>query len=174
MKEKIIGRVYVVGDDVNTDVIIPARYLTTMDPVELKKHLFEDLPNKSPYNGETILLAGRNFGCGSSREHAPIAIAAAGIEAVVASSFARIYWRNSINAGKPLPLKLTFKRNLEKIFMTGDEAEIKLQTDGWYALSVFSNGEWCYPYSIEPFATIPREILEAGGLTEYNKKRLGL
>ena len=102
---KIKGRAFVFGDNVNTDEIIPARYLYTSDPGELAKYCMEDLRpgfgSREDINGG-IFIAGENFGCGSSREHAPISIKAAGIQCVIARSFARIYLRNSINIGLPI------------------------------------------------------------------------
>lgn len=133
MKTRMQGRVYVVENNIDTDVIIPARYMNTMDPAVLRKHAMEDLdPKQYPvpflnpdgscnYN---IIIAGKNFGCGSSREHAPIALRAAGVEAVVALSFARIFYRNCVNGGHLLPLESTL--DLTDVFKTGDEVEINL------------------------------------------------
>ncbi|HET9014000.1 MAG TPA: 3-isopropylmalate dehydratase small subunit, partial [Thermomicrobiaceae bacterium] len=100
----IRGRVWKFGDDVDTDVIIPARYLLTSDPKELAEHVMEDIDPDfvGKVNPGDIIVAGKNFGCGSSREHAPIAIKGAGVSAVVASSYARIFFRNSINIGLPV------------------------------------------------------------------------
>lgn len=99
------GKVWMFGDDIDTDVIIPARYLTSWEPVELARHCMEDADPS--FAGKVamgdIIVAGKNFGCGSSREHAPLAIKAAGISCVVAESFARIFFRNSINIGHHLP-----------------------------------------------------------------------
>jgi len=164
IKPLIKGRVYIVGDHVDTDVIIPARFLTSYDPALLKLHLFEDLPNKKPYeDGMNIIIAGRNFGCGSSREHAPVAIAAAGFEAVVAQSFARIYWRNSVNGGRPMPVNLGI--DITEKLNQGDEITI-----------AYSEGKVILPngdrYKINPLLPVEREIMEAGGLTEFNRKRM--
>ncbi len=101
---KLKGRVWCFGDDIDTDIIIPARYLNQTNPEDLKKHLFEPIrPElyKKIAPGD-IILAGENFGCGSSREHAPLAIKAAGISAVIAKSFARIFYRNALNIGMPV------------------------------------------------------------------------
>ena len=180
MKDVIHGKVYVVRDNINTDLIIPARYMTTMDSQILGKHAMEDLDPKEypvPFLNPDktcdfkIIIAGKNFGCGSSREHAPIALRAAGIEAVVAYSFARIYYRNSVNGGIILPLESTKDlANQAMYFKTGDEIEIdlsgvpKIQScDGRVVLASY----------IKPFGPV-KEIIEAGGLTPYNKKRLGL
>jgi 3-isopropylmalate/(R)-2-methylmalate dehydratase small subunit len=98
------GLVWRFGNDIDTDAIIPARYLNTSDPEELAKHLMEDMDKDFPRKVKTgdIIVAGKNFGCGSSREHAPVAIKAAGIHAVIAKSFARIFYRNAFNIGLPI------------------------------------------------------------------------
>ena len=174
MTEKITGKVYVVNDNIDTDVIIPARYLTTMDVKELAKHAMEDLPkeyppflNKDGTCDYKIIIAGKNFGCGSSREHAPIALRGAGIEAVVASSFARIYYRNSVNGGIILPLESA--DNLADKFKTGDGVEIEMLSAG-PIISNISNQE---KFGIKSFGPVA-DIIEAGGLTNYNKMKLGL
>jgi 3-isopropylmalate/(R)-2-methylmalate dehydratase small subunit len=169
MKTQFTGRVYVVVDDIDTDVIIPARYLTSMDPNLLRPHLFEDLPDKQLYEeGMNVIVAGKNFGCGSSREHAPIAIAAAGFEAVVAKSFARIFWRNAINGGKLLPLESVV--DLSKKLKTGDNVNINLD-----ALEIINESERARcVYPLKPLDPFVKEIIEAGGLTAYNKRRMGL
>ncbi|MDD5066777.1 MAG: 3-isopropylmalate dehydratase small subunit, partial [bacterium] len=102
--EKIKGKVWKFGENVNTDEIIPARYLNTSDPKELARHCMEDADPQFPekHGQGDIMVAGKNFGCGSSREHAPIAIKACGISAVVADSFARIFFRNAVNIGLPI------------------------------------------------------------------------
>jgi len=184
MKDQIRGKVYIVGDDIDTDVIIPARYLTTMDPEKLGKHAMEDLDqkkygaflNKEGKSNYKIIIAGKNFGCGSSREHAPIALKAAGIEAVIAKSFARIYYRNSVNGGIILPLES--EDDLTEKFKTGDNIEISLATYSIENLSTTTKGlEGPFPiisvYKIKPFGPV-KDIIEAGGLTEYNLKKLGL
>ncbi len=98
------GRVWIFGNDIDTDAIIPARYLNTSDPKELASHIMEDADREFPKKVKPcdIIVAGKNFGCGSSREHAPIAIKAAGIQAVIAKSFARIFYRNAFNIGLPI------------------------------------------------------------------------
>lgn len=175
MKDIIRGKVFVVGGNIDTDVIIPARYLTTMDPKTLAKHAMEDLDpkqypipflNKDGTCDYQIVIAGSNFGCGSSREHAPIALRAAGVEAVVATSFARIYYRNSVNGGIILPLESTL--DLTGIFKTGDEVEIDLR-----GLPIVQSPAKGQAYPIKPFGPV-KDIIEAGGLTPYNKRRLGL
>ncbi|MBR9691817.1 3-isopropylmalate dehydratase small subunit [Candidatus Woesearchaeota archaeon] len=172
MKDKIQGKAYVVGNDIDTDVIIPARYLNTMDPAELGPHAMEDLDPKQypvPFLNEDgscdykVIVAGKNFGCGSSREHAPMALAE-NIEAVVAESFARIYFRNSVNGGIILPLEST--ADLTDFVETGDQVEIDLSGSPHIEI----NGRL---FDIKEFGPV-KKIIEAGGLTAYNKKRLGL
>ena len=167
MTNIIKGKAFVVGNDIDTDQIIPARYMTTMDPQELAKNAMRDLDpkygafldaqNKCAYQ---IIVAGNNFGCGSSREHAPIALAAAGIRAVIANSFARIYYRNSINGGRSIyPLETT--DNITAQIKTGDELEIDLDK-----LTVKKAGA---TFNIKDFGPV-KEIIDCGGLTAYNKK----
>ncbi|MDR2431319.1 MAG: 3-isopropylmalate dehydratase small subunit [Candidatus Margulisbacteria bacterium] len=163
----IKGRAFVVGDNIDTDQIIPARYLTTMEPSTLARNAMRDLEpkygafldaqNKCPYQ---IIVARDNFGCGSSREHAPIALAAAGIRAVIANSFARIYYRNSINGGRSIyPLETAADLSPVK---TGDELEIDLDK-----LTVkISGGQ---TFALKDFGPV-KEIIDCGGLTAYNKK----
>ncbi len=167
---------YVVKDNLDTDVIIPARYLTTMDPQTLAKHAMEDLDpkeypvpflNKDGTCDYKIIVAGKNFGCGSSREHAPIALHSAGIEAVVAASFARIYYRNSVNGGIILPLES--EEDLTDKIETGYIIEINLSENIINNLAAPEGGK----YRFKPFGPV-KDIIEAGGLTEYNLKKLGL
>ena len=181
MRDVIKGKAYVVGDNIDTDMIIPARYLNTMDPNELKLHAMEDLdPERHPVpflkEGKSdykVIVASNNFGCGSSREHAPIALAAAGVEAVVAPSFARIYYRNSVNGGIILPLEstedlTTLVRVVDQtpLINTGDEVEIRLSERP----TIHVHGQ---EYTLRPFGPV-KDIIEAGGLTAYNKRKLGL
>lgn len=172
MSNNIIkGKTYVVLDNIDTDQIIPARYLNTMDPKELAKHAMEDLDpkytpkflNKDGSCDYQIIIARNNFGCGSSREHAPIALAAAGIKAVVANTFARIYYRNSINGGhKIYPIETAAK--IAEETNTGDEIEIDL--DKLTVRNLSQNKK----YKAKDFGPA-KEIIEAGGLTAYNKKK---
>lgn len=173
--DKIRGKVFVVGDDIDTDVIIPARFITTMDPKLLAAHAMEDLdPRKYPIpflNPDKscdyeIIVAGKNFGCGSSREHAPIALNAAGIKAVASRSFARIYYRNSINGGRNI-IPLETYEDLSIVTKTGQELEINLYAE--MIINLTNNRT----YKIKPFGPVI-EILEAGGLTLYNKRKLNL
>jgi len=158
------GKVYKYGADVNTDVIIPARYLNVSDPAELAKHCMEDI-DKDFVNrvklGD-IMMATTNFGCGSSREHAPLAIKASGISCVVAKSFARIFFRNAINIGLPL---LECDEAVEKT-EAGDNLEIDLSKG---EIQNLSNGK---EFKAKPYPDFMAGIISAGGLIEYTKKRL--
>ena len=121
----IKGKVHKYGQNIDTDAIISARYLNTSDPAELAKHVFEDLDAdfaKNVQKGD-VIVAGANFGCGSSREHAPVAIKAAGVAAIIAPSFARIFYRNSINIGLPL---IESKEAAEAVD-AGEEVEIDIE-----------------------------------------------
>ncbi|GAQ24441.1 3-isopropylmalate dehydratase small subunit [Tepidanaerobacter syntrophicus] len=156
------GKAWVFGDNIDTDVIIPARYLNTTDPKELAAHCMEDIiPDfTQKIKPGDIIVAGNNFGCGSSREHAPLAIKSAGISCVVASSFARIFYRNSINIGLPI---LECPGCSEKI-KTGDELEI--DTDSGTIKNITS-GEIFYA---RPFPEFIKGIISAGGLMNYAKE----
>jgi 3-isopropylmalate/(R)-2-methylmalate dehydratase small subunit len=150
------GRVWRYGDDINTDVLIPARYLNTSDPVELAKHALEDLDAnfiKEVQPGD-IIVGGKNFGCGSSREHAPIAIKAAGVSCVIAASFARIFFRNSINLG------LAILECPEAVAQTeqGDVLQVNLT-----AGTIF-NETTGQVYQAKPFPEAVLKIIQAGGL----------
>lgn len=157
----IFGTVRRYGDHVDTDVIIPARYLNTSDPSELAKHCMEDIDSdfvKKVQKGD-VIVAGRNFGCGSSREHAPIAIKASGISCVVAESFARIFFRNSINTGLPvLECPEAVKEANE-----GDQLDIDLKA------GVVYNKTRDKRYMVKPFPEFMQKIVEAGGLIEQLK-----
>ncbi|HOU10771.1 MAG TPA: 3-isopropylmalate dehydratase small subunit [Clostridiales bacterium] len=155
----IKGRAIRYGDNVDTDVIIPARYLNTSDPKELAAHCMEDIdPDflKKIKPGD-IIAAGSNFGCGSSREHAPIAIKNAGIACVVARSFARIFYRNAVNTGLPI-----VETGAE--IDTGDELEIDL------AAGTLKNLTKGTEASFPPFPDFLQNIIDAGGLLEAMKK----
>lgn len=150
------GRTWRYGDDINTDVLIPARYLNTSDPAELAKHALEDLDErfvKEVQPGD-IIVGGKNFGCGSSREHAPIAIKAAGVSCVIASSFARIFFRNSINLGLPI---LECPEAVEHA-----EAGDVLQVD--LAAGKIVNTTTGLTYDAKPFPEAVMKIIQAGGL----------
>ena len=174
MKDITEGKVYVVYDDINTDVIIPGRYQNTSDPNELAKHAMEDLIGKDypiPFLNEDkscdykIIVAGKNFGCGSSREHAPLALHTAGIEAIIANSFARIFFRNSIN-GAYIFLLLT-NIDLTKVIKTGDIVKISLSEQP----TVEHKGQI---YPLKSFSGFVKDVFESGGLIAYTKKQLGL
>ncbi len=158
------GAAWTFGDDVNTDEIIPARYLNTIDPGELAAHCMEDADPEfaGKVGAGDVIVAGANFGCGSSREHAPIAIKAAGVSCVIAKSFARIFYRNAINIGLPI---LTCPEVVDET-QTGDELEVDLADGKIYNRT--RGGE----YAVPPFPSQMREIIDAGGLMNFVKKSL--
>jgi len=161
---KVNGKVYKYGDNVDTDVIIPARYLNTADPDQLKLHCMEDIDidfAKTVQPGD-IMVAGKNFGCGSSREHAPISIKASGISLVIAADFARIFYRNSINTGLPI---LECPEAAERI-SAGDSIEVDFDT------GVITNTTKNESYQAKAFPEFIKNIINAGGLVEYTKKEL--
>jgi len=166
MGEVLKGRAFKFGDDINTDEIIPARYLNTSDPKELAKHVMEDADPEFPKKVQKgdVIVAGKNFGCGSSREHAPIAIKAAGVSAVIAKSFARIFYRNAINIGLPIFESPEAVEGIEE----GDVVEINPET------GVIKNLTKGTEYRATPIPPDIRKIMEAGGLMEYAKQKLGL
>ncbi len=160
----IRGNAWKFGNDIDTDVIIPARYLNTSDPAELAKHVMEDADrefSKKIKKGD-IIVAGKNFGCGSSREHAPIAIKEAGIHAVIAKSFARIFYRNSFNIGLPIFESPEASGKVRK----GDEIEI--DADSGMIMNL-TTGE---KYKANPIPPFMQELIAAGGLVEWTKKKL--
>lgn len=161
---KFIGRVWKFGDDIDTDAIIPARYLNTSDPKELAKHCMEDADAEFPRKVQAgdILVAGKNFGCGSSREHAPIAIKAAGVSCVVARSFARIFYRNALNIGLPI---FECPEGLE-----GTEEGDVLEIDAGKGIIVNQTRQ--KTYQIVPFPEFMQQLIDAGGLIEYVKERV--
>lgn len=153
---KTFGQVHKYGDNVDTDVIIPARYLNTQDPKELAEHCMEDIDKefvKRVRPGD-ILVGGWNFGCGSSREHAPLAIQASGVSCVIAKSFARIFYRNSINIGLPI---LECPEAAEGIGR-GDQVEVDFDTG---AIRDKTTGE---VWQAQPFPPFIQRIIRAGGL----------
>ena len=159
------GQAHVFGDDVNTDEIIPARYLNRIDPEFLAKHCLEgaDPEFVAKAAAGDILVAGENFGCGSSREHAPIAIKAAGIACVIARSFARIFFRNAINIGLPI---ITCPDAVADI-RPGDEIEVDL------AEGRLANLTTGHAFTFSPFTKEIQEIIAAGGLMAFVKSRIG-
>lgn len=154
--ENVQGKVFKFKDNVDTDVIIPARYLNTADPEELALHCMEDIdPNfVKKVKKNDLIVAGWNFGCGSSREHAPLAIKEAGVGCVIAKSFARIFYRNSINIGMPI---LECKEAVDGI-EEGDEVHVDFKTG---AIHDLSNGK---SWQAEPFPEFIQKIIDAGGL----------
>lgn len=159
------GRVWRFGNDIDTDAIIPARYLNTSDPAELARHVMEDadkdFPNK--VNKGDILVAGKNFGCGSSREHAPIAIKSAGIQGVIAKSFARIFYRNSFNIGLPIFESVEASEKIKE----GDVIEI--DADKGLIKNITQKDE----YNAKPIPPFMQELITEGGLIEWTKKKIG-
>ncbi len=158
------GKVHKYGANVDTDVIIPARYLNLSDPAELAKHCMEDIDRDfvNRVQGGDIIMATANFGCGSSREHAPLAIKAVGVSCVIAGSFARIFFRNAINIGLPL---LECEEAVDKT-EAGDTLEIDLSSGKIKNLT--RNVE----FTAKPYPDFMAELISAGGLIEYTKKRL--
>ncbi len=160
------GKVHKYGADVNTDVIIPARYLNLSEPDELAGHCMEDIDSDflSRVQPGDIMMATTNFGCGSSREHAPLAIKAAGISCIIAKSFARIFFRNAINIGLPLLECAEAVDNTQ----AGDILEVELSTG---TVRNITNGK---AFTAKPYPDFMAELISAGGLIEYTKKRLGI
>ena len=152
----VTGKAIKYGDNIDTDVIIPARYLNTADPGELKKHCMEDLDQtfKDRVQEGDILVAGKNFGCGSSREHAPIAIKASGISCVIAQTFARIFYRNAINIGLPII------ENAEAAQAIENGHTVTVDFDKGEILDVTANKT----FAITPYPPFMQEIIAAGGL----------
>ena len=157
------GRAWKFKDDIDTDAIIPGRYLVINDPEGLAEHVFEGV--RPEFAGQVsagdFVVAGTNFGCGSSREHAPLGLKGAGVEAVVASSFARIFFRNAINIGLPLFVSADAER-----IRDGDSIEIDADEGIIYNRS---RGE---SYRTTPLPPFLQEIVEAGGLVEYTKRKV--
>lgn len=162
---KYTGNVWKYGNDVDTDVIIPARYLNTFDETELAKHCMEDLDSTFATHVQQgdIIVAEDNFGCGSSREHAPIAIKAAGISCVIANSFARIFYRNSINIGLPI---LECSQAVKNI---SDGDQLTVDIDHGTIKNLTKNEE----YTAQAFPEFIKEIINEGGLVKYVINRKG-
>jgi len=157
-----MSKVYKYGNNVDTDVIIPARYLNTADPAELASHCMEDIDKdfvKTVQDGD-IIVAENNFGCGSSREHAPIALKASGVQCVIANTFARIFFRNSINIGLPILECPDAVANTE----SGDELEVDL------VMGEIENVTKGMKFQAEPFPPFMRKIIDANGLIGYISK----
>jgi 3-isopropylmalate dehydratase small subunit len=160
-----MAHAHVYGDDVNTDVIYPGRYLEIYDPKEMAKHAMEDIDKEfvARVRPGDIVIAGRNFGCGSSREQAAICLKHAGVVAIVADSFARIYFRNSINLGMPA----VEAEDANKGFATGDEVQLDM------AAGVLRNLTKGTQVTFRPVPPFLMKILEDGGLVPHLKARLG-
>jgi 3-isopropylmalate/(R)-2-methylmalate dehydratase small subunit len=158
------GAVHKYGRDIDTDVIIPARYLNTSDPAELATHCMEDIDAdfvKRVQPGD-IIVAHENFGCGSSREHAPVAIKASGVSVVVAASFARIFYRNAINTGLPIVVC----PEAASAAQAGDRLRVDL------AAGTVENLTQGTTYAAEAFPPFMQELIDNGGLMPYVKSRL--
>lgn len=161
---RLAGKAWKFGANIDTDAIIPARYLNTSDPLELARHCMEDadpefVRKASPGD---IIVAESNFGCGSSREHAPIAIKAAGIGCVVAASFARIFYRNAFNMGLPILESPEAAADI----VTGDQLELDLST------GKILNNTQSRAYQAQPVPPFMQELLATGGLIPYVMKKL--
>jgi 3-isopropylmalate/(R)-2-methylmalate dehydratase small subunit len=161
----IRGKVWKFGDHVDTDVIIPARYLNAPEPSELAKHCMEDIDSSfaGAVQAGDIMVGGWNFGCGSSREHAPVAIQASGITCVIAASFARIFYRNSINIGFPI---LECPEASEAI-RAGDIVTVDTETG---KITDETTGQ---VFEAKPFPPFIQKIVESGGLLPYLKEKQG-
>ena len=161
----VTGKAWKFGGNVDTDLIIPARYLNTSDPKELAKHVMEDADPEFSKNVKPgdIIVAGENFGCGSSREHAPIAIKAAGVTCVIAPFFARIFYRNAFNMGLPI---LECKSAADEA-QTGDTLTVDFST------GVIKNSAKGKTYQASPIPPFMQELIAAGGLMNYTVKMAG-
>ena len=160
---KVSGKTHKYGDNVDTDVIIPARYLNTPDAQELAKHCMEDIDAgfAARVRSGEIMVAGRNFGCGSSREHAPLAIKACGVACVIAATFARIFYRNALNIGLPI---LECPEAAAAI-KAGDTVSVDFDT------GVITDETTGQTFRGEPFPPFMQELIVAGGLAAYRRAR---
>lgn len=160
---KLEGKVWRYGDNIDTDVIIPARYLNSFDPEELASHCMVDIDESFAANVKAgdIMVGGRNFGCGSSREHAPVAIKASGVPVVIASSFARIFYRNGINIGLPL---LEIGDDVKKI-RADDQLRVDVATG---TIEDLTTGDVFHAHPLPGFV---QDIAQAGGLIKYIKNK---
>lgn len=158
------GKVWKYGDNVDTDVIIPARYLNTSDPAELAKYCMEDIDKTfaTEVKQGDIIVAGENFGCGSSREHAPIAIKAAGVNIVIAKTFARIFFRNAINIG----LVILMNDKLPEETSKGDELNVDVEK------GIIKNLTTGKEYTTTAYTGSIKELIDVGGLVNYTKAKL--
>ena len=160
----LVGRIWVYGDNVDTDAIIPACYLLTSEPDELASHCMEGLDAGFAANVQAsdVIVAGENFGCGSSREHAPLAIKAAGVSCVVAKSFARIFYRNAINIGLPIVVCP------EAVASAVNGQSLDIDLEGGLVRNLTLGTEM----SFESFPPFMMELLRAGGLTAHTRNRI--
>lgn len=160
---KVKGKVFKYADNVDTDVIIPARYLNSTDGKELAKHCMEDIDKEFAKNVEVgdIIVAGKNFGCGSSREHAPLAIKSSGVSCVIAETFARIFYRNAINIGLPIIESPEASQSI----LAGHELEIDFYEGKIRDLTADK------VFEIQPFPEFMQKIISAGGLIAYVNSR---
>jgi 3-isopropylmalate/(R)-2-methylmalate dehydratase small subunit len=163
---KLEGKVWKYGDNIDTDVIIPARYLVTTDPQALAAHCMEDLDETFASNVQPgdIMVGGSNFGCGSSREHAPISIKGAGIACIVAESFARIFFRNAINIGLPILESVDAARDAQP----GDILSVDL------IAGTIHNARTGKTYQANPYPPFVLGIIQAGGLVNYTRETRGI
>lgn len=161
-----MGRCWKFGDNISTDHIIAGKYLITSDPKALAIHCLEDTRPEFPKAVKLgdLVVAGENFGCGSSREHAPIALKGCGIKGVIASSFARIFFRNAINIGLPIFESKEAASDIQE----GDEVDVDMKSG---KIINHTKGK---SYNLEPFPPEILEIIEAGGLMQFVRKRMGL
>ena len=164
--KRLRGKVHKYGANVDTDAIIPARYLNISDPAELAKHCMEDIDKEFPQKVKPgdVIVAQTNFGCGSSREHAPLAIKASGISCVIASSFARIFFRNAINIGLPILECAELVAETD----AGDRLEVEL------ASGQIKNVTKQKVFQAKPYPDFMLKLISAGGLIEHTRDRLGI
>lgn len=159
-----MGKAWKFGHDIDTDAIIPARYMNRSEPEYLAEHCMEDADPAFAANVQQgdVIVGGKNFGCGSSREHAPIAVKAAGVKAVIAESYARIFYRNALNIGLPILECPEAAASIE----TGDEIEVDP------AAGVIKNLTRNKSYQARPFPPFMQELINAGGLIRYVKEKI--
>lgn len=162
-KANIDGKVWTFGKDIDTDLIIAARYLNTSDPKELAKHVMEDADPEfvNKMSVGDIIVADENFGCGSSREHAPIALKAAGVAAVIAPTFARIFYRNAFNMGLPI-----FELQESSEIKEGDEVSVDMDA------GTITNKTTNKTYKFIPIPAFMQELIDAGGLMNYAQNEI--
>ena len=163
-EEKVLnGKVWKFGKDIDTDLIIAARYLNTSVPEELAKHVMEDSDPEfvTKMNKGDVIVAGENFGCGSSREHAPIALKAAGVAAIIAPTFARIFYRNAFNMGLPI-----FELPESEEISEGDEISVNMDN------GTITNKTTNKTYNFTPIPEFMQELIDAGGLMNFAKNEI--